>query len=1027
VQEKLGVRFIGVGVQVGAARMRLLGGILVSELRLAKSDALDRRDFLYVPNAVIYHDKEQLLQGKAAIRRVELIRPQLRIIRERDGRFNVAGILGPVDLAERMPTIVIRDGVVLFEDRATSASPLLEIRDVQLTMINDPLLTLQIEGTGSSDVVGPVRIRASIPRTTLAARIELELQAIRIDRLAERAAVFCPELSATLAHFSGVAQVEAKLQLPENPAGKLTHDISLRLSGGGCTHPFFPRPLEKIEFSARMVDGVVPLAQLKAQSGPARLEARLARLRLPCGKPDLTTLVELLDELDFSVSHLDVDDTVLSRLPPDLHFVKEDFSPAGPLSASYRYRRKTGTTSLCKEWTIEPEGMTGSFIDFPYPVKNVRGTIWLDTSAIPRRNIRLNLTGQAGDQLATLRGTIQGEKKISEVVLDLTGKDILLDDRLMNALREAPRAQNVARQFLPAASRKFGLAAFPMGRGDFDVAIRRAHGQERLQKSYTITFRNCAIQYDQFPLPLEDVSAVLLLHPDHWEIRNFRGRHSGGELLVEGRSFPTEKEKTNLPRTDATPPERVQIQIRGKNLLLDHEFENALVPMSGHERQALQAAWKRLRLTGRLSFSALVIDHPGQPQDIDVSADVQGCSMQPAFFDYAFEELSGSVRYARGRISLRNMKARHGTAQLGMESGLMELCPEGGFKAWLFGITARQVPADDGLLHALPESLRQGLKTLELKTPFDVATKLWLVAPAEGRPMEAWWEGAIGVTQATFRAGVEVSEASGQLFCKGYHDGHRLRGISGHVHLDRASVLGQPLTKLFARLDVEPSSPDVLRVRDLKAELFGGTIAGEGRLETSPLLRYDVLLEALGVQLELLGRHNFPDAARQAQLSGPASASLHLTGKGNDLLNLEGNGRIDVPQGKMGQLPVLLDLVKAFGLRVPDRTAFEQAQMVFAIEGPQVQVQQLDLFGNAISLRGQGKLDIDGSNLELDFSATPGRVTQFLPAGIDVIPQAISGQFLKIKMRGKLGKGGQIKFDKELIPGIVEPLRRLVP
>src|SRR5437868_1137848 len=67
VQEKLGVRFVGVGVEVGTARLRLLGGTLVHELRLARSDSLDRRDFLYVPSAVIYHDKEQMLQGKVAI------------------------------------------------------------------------------------------------------------------------------------------------------------------------------------------------------------------------------------------------------------------------------------------------------------------------------------------------------------------------------------------------------------------------------------------------------------------------------------------------------------------------------------------------------------------------------------------------------------------------------------------------------------------------------------------------------------------------------------------------------------------------------------------------------------------------------------------------------------------------------------------------------------------------------------------------------------------------------------------------
>ena len=139
----------------------------------------------------------------------------------------------------------------------------------------------------------------------------------------------------------------------------------------------------------------------------------------------------------------------------------------------------------------------------------------------------------------------------------------------------------------------------------------------------------------------------------------------------------------------------------------------------------------------------------------------------------------------------------------------------------------------------------------------------------------------------------------------------------------------------------------------------------------------------MGIRLDAFGKHNLGEAAKTAQLQGPAQATIHLIGQGQDMLGLKGNGRLDVYEGKMGQLPVLLDLIKAFGLRLPDRTAFEQAHMVFGIEGRQVLVQKLDLVGNAVSLAGMGKLDLDGSNIELDFTATPGRFTQILPTGLD--------------------------------------------
>ncbi len=216
-----------------------------------------------------------------------------------------------------------------------------------------------------------------------------------------------------------------------------------------------------------------------------------------------------------------------------------------------------------------------------------------------------------------------------------------------------------------------------------------------------------------------------------------------------------------------------------------------------------------------------------------------------------------------------------------------------------------------------------------------------------------------------------------------------------------------------------PETPDILSLYDLKANLFGGSIGGEARFTFNSPLRYEVKLDALDVQLEQFGKHN--RLGGDAQLQGPALASLHLTGEGTDLSGLKGNGRVEVTRGKLYRLPLLLGLLKAFGLRLPDSTAFEEARMIFAIEGPQMRVHGLDLFGNAISLRGQGTLNLDGSNLHLDFSADWGRMPQLLPPGISDLSQAVSDQLLKIKLRGKITAP---RFEKELMPAVVEPIKK---
>jgi hypothetical protein len=473
------------------------------------------------------------------------------------------------------------------------------------------------------------------------------------------------------------------------------------------------------------------------------------------------------------------------------------------------------------------------------------------------------------------------------------------------------------------------------------------------------------------------------------------------------------------PRTPASAAVRVMIQ--GGNILLDDEFEAALAPPDLPGRAALQRTWRMLALAGRMNFTAEVVDLPGQPQDIDVGVGVAGCTMQPRFFPYALDQVSGAVRYARNRVYLTDVRARHGDNVLGLKRGQVILKPGGGFQVRLEGVRGSPLTADADFLRALPPPLRKGLEAMQLRGPVDAETDLIIDSPPEPNlPPVVWWDGGAVLRDATLRAGVEVSGVTGQVCCCGLHNGQQFEGVVGNVAFDTMTLLKQPLRNVHTRLEVLPASPDVLRFRDFRADLFGGTVGGEGRVELGPVLRYDAVVKAMGIQLEQFGRHNI---GAGADVKGPAQAAVHLMGEGTDVTGLKGNGRIDVPEGKLYKLPVLLDLVKAFGLRLPDRTAFEQAHLVFGIDGPQLQVHQLDLFGNAISLRGQGTLNLDGTNLNLDFNADWARMTQVLPDALNEIPRTISDQLLKVKMRGKLG---DVRYETELVPGVMDPLWKVL-
>src|SRR4051812_13531612 len=68
--------FPGGEVSVESARLRMFGGISVSEIHLTRKD--DHTEVLHIPAAVLFHDKEKLLSGMT-FRKVELEKPRFTL------------------------------------------------------------------------------------------------------------------------------------------------------------------------------------------------------------------------------------------------------------------------------------------------------------------------------------------------------------------------------------------------------------------------------------------------------------------------------------------------------------------------------------------------------------------------------------------------------------------------------------------------------------------------------------------------------------------------------------------------------------------------------------------------------------------------------------------------------------------------------------------------------------------------------------------------------------------------------------
>lgn len=994
--------FPGASVSLDSARLRVLGGISLSELHLTRRD--DDSEVLHIPAAVLYHDKEKMLEGPIKIRKVELDRPRLRLTRDGDGAWNIAGLAGPMQPNLPMPTLVIHQGTLILEDRlANKDTPAVEISNINLTLVNDPLPTVLIDGRARSDVVGEVEVHGSWNRVTKEATLSAQVQGMEVSAaMLQRLASNCPHTNLQGLQLEGRADIKAELGILPSASNPLSFDVRCRLTNGKLRHPLLPLPLNDLSATVRATNGQIAVETLQATSGPAQVSLRGSAMA-PCPTKHFEGVLE--------VKHLQLGRELFDRLPK-LKRLRDSFGPTG--SATLRVacaRRDDQWVALPSghpsTLSLLPESMSVSFQRFPYPLERITGA--LDLNLLSNR-IGVDVVGYSGAQPVAIKGYWHGAGQDLDASIDIQAADIPLDEKLLHALRFS-------------AFEKLARSFHARGKGDIKAVIRHAPGaaDTTFANEYHVFFHDAAIHWEQFPYRLTQVSGFLDIYPGNWEFRGFQGKHLDAVVHVDG--------KTQVKTSGKGKSEWLVVRIAGKNVTADDELKNAFRPYP-----PLTRAWDVFQLGGCLDFNALVqrpiaIQGPDVEsrilQEMEVEVDSSGGAIQPRFFPLALTGLSGRLRYHDNRLELTNYRASHGQAQFALKSAHVNLGAGGSFFADLDELQAQRLTLDEDFIHALPGALKATARNIALKDPIQLQTDLKVsMASAPGSLPDIYWDGKAWLDRASLRTGIDLSEVRGVVASRGRYwrpkpEGRQALALNGNFRLEQATSLKQPFRDVVGHFQVQEQSPEVLTM-GLRAPLFGGDVSGEGRFEFGPRFRYELNLTASQIDLQQFGRHNLGPSA---QLTGAAAGRLYLNGQGDGLDSLDGNGRLDVPRGHLYNLPLLLDLLKFLGLRWPDRTMFDEAHALFDVHGARVHVNRLELLGNAISLYGNGDFRIDGSDLKLDFYPSWGRVEQLVPPSLRYIPAEIGKRMLKIEMRGKVGgEPGELKFTKRPVPMLLDPV-----
>lgn len=1075
VHEALMAKFEGVDVEIGSAYMRpFLGGVNITELKLIRQDDPSRTPFLHVPKATIWFDKSLAL-NKLPLGKIELDESHIRIIRQADGKWNVDGLLTKTDSSDGpSPVLVLKKARLTIQDQVQGITSELDIRNTDVTVVNDPATVYTVEAKGQADPFGKFAINGRYD-AKYGATGQLDLTDATLGAsLSKIVSIFKPEAAQSIAGMDGLLGVNAKLDWKLNEPIAKGIDIRVNLKNTTYRNPDVPTAITDMQAKFRFYQGDLDAELISGKFGNAPfkinflLNLRDTLSRKP-GEPELDILGTFNDRLmkaNVTVQDLAINEDLFRILPTTCEEIQVDYQPNGLADISFEQRRDG--ERVIRKASFKPKGMSATYEGFPYPISNIDGFLDFTFNVGEPTRVRLELNGEGKGKPVRLTGNvIPGKNK--EVDLEIVGTGIVLDKTLIEAL--------------PGTIPEFVNSLRSTASGDFrakirhNAKIRELHGPSVFDNEFNIQIKQGTLNYEEFPYPLKNLAGQLYIRtvPDH----------ATGQ--AQGPGMPTVASDSEVgfvafKNFTATGPGGAKIKISGSKapevggMLLSIDANVEEMELSGDLKKAItklgmDKTWNNFDISGRMNSNIEVRIHdrcpPGNKEpcpfiparDLELGLTFNGASICPKFFPYAITGLVGRVRFKQSRVEIEEISGKHGPVNISLQSAEVRLPESGGFWSDLRDLKISPVVPDREFLTALPKGLRKAWEGIELKGPVAVHLKQLVVddcpnAPRKQRPTPntaqlaqheepiiargsmpsvvkpvepttVYWNGTVTFQNASFNTGITWDKATGQIGTWGLLTGDRLGPVVANVAVDQAVLLKQPIKTFSARLEVDPRQPDIMRVPWLKGNIYGGEIAGQAQVVFGPTVLFNLALNGTKMRLEEIAKVN--QFGPKTQLSGLATATLKLSNpidQKTGVPTLNGDGVFDIPNGKLLDLPVVLDVIKLARLRPMDQTMFEEVHANFHIRGNRVRFSQLDLIGNAFSLGGEGDMNLDASNAAFEFYTVWTNIREFLGTTGE-IPARLSSNLYKIKVTGNLSEE-KPTVSQVPLPIVMDPVRRLM-
>lgn len=1029
-------------------------GLIFEDLRISDASASTwrnpSREMVRIERLIVVGDlhPEKLIdqQNPLVSRRIVLDGVQAYGWLDETGQLSLTGLMPLPKLGPVVPRMELKRVALRLMDRESNARPV-DFEIPEAIVVNttgvDGRINKSITMRGSADFADDLLVRVDLQDGNVDVRCALKRASLSrslFNRLPDpwrRQTQHIQELQCVC---------NAQLSVYRSGQGPWNYRLRTTVHDGRYNHSLLPKPITQLRGVIVCDPSGVHIEASHGKLGDAvfHVTGNVDGVSWPCRA-----------QLNVSTRGLLLDNRLAASLPESVQRSWDRLQPFGRVDVDATLTHedskwKANASVYCK-------GVDVLYEKFPYPIENVVGRLEVREGIATTKELDARIGGnrlQCAFRLPIQPGITN--EKLFVVACD---GPVPIDNTLLNALS-------------PRGSPKTKLESFVRSlrpRGSVQLATARFATDAAGIKSRKIDLRviDGHLRYEKFSYPLDNVGGKLQIEDRLVKLIDFRATNANaGSVVCNGLYRMPAPDTTAVPHAMSTaPPSKQQ-----SGMLLRFDVTN--VPMDEALRSSLppstQQVWDAILPSGVLDELNVEVGQrgAGNPLTFDITATQherhqvtsRSLSLRPTSLPYRIDVTGGRVLFDGSKVTIESMHGRHDASTLSANGHCIQ-DPQGRWELFLNLHSGSRLRPDAELIAALPASMREAMRRLQLRGPVSVRGLTRLALPdATHADTDFEWDLALQLEGNRIGDVGPVHSLRGELSVKGMSDELGLRSI-GEVRIDSMNVHDLQITSIQGpflidgdllllgtqasgrnirpvsfgttfpqrELSAISASPMVANAyalqeeqreaKSIRGKLFDGSIDLDGRVTLSSG-SFDVTMALRSAQVPtLLADFGHSDN----ELTGTFTGKANLQGNLGTTDLMKGSGAARVSGANIYKLPLIVQVMNLLRVTPTEDVAFTDGEVQFTLFGDTITFSDLQIWGDLIALHGGGTLD-RRRELDLTFNTRVSPQNSFTRVFRPLSSQRYT--LWTIDVRGPLHS---LEIERRALDGVGQTLERLFP